>query len=163
MLDSLPSRRMRVVASFVVLAAVCMTRSASAYFLDPDHRFDVRLRAYSQVGVLTEDSETPSLGQIDRALSFIPANAPLAQRRAQIAAITPPAYKAGILAQQRNFYNPEFDANLSDFMHWAAADEFKFRFAWWGFYDGLYDYLDPTWADHLRSYRTRFSESNNPR
>jgi hypothetical protein len=148
--------------SLAVLLVLSASGPSSAYFLDDDHRFDIRLRAYAQLGILTENSETPTPADVEHALSFIPATAPLAQRRAQIASITPPKYSAGALGQQRNFYNPEFDANLSDFMHWAYADEFKFRFAWWGFYDGLYDYLDSTWADHLRQYRTRFSESNNP-
>ncbi len=146
----------------VLCVVVGISRTSSAYFLDDDRRFDVRLRAYSQVSVLTNSSETPSQSDIDQALSFIPANAPLAQKRAQIASITPPKYDAWDLAQHRTFYNPEFDANLSDFMRWAYADEFKFRFAWWGFYDGLYDYLNPEWADHARSYQARFAESNNP-
>jgi hypothetical protein len=62
----------------------------------------------------------------------------------------PPTSDSGDLAQHRNFYNPEFDANLTDFMQWAGASEFKFRFAWWGVYDGLYDYLNDEWADHAR-------------
>ena len=146
----------------VVVAVLVSSGTSSAYYLDDERRFDVRLRAYSQLSLLTENSETPSQSDIANALSFIPASAPLAQRRAQIASITPPKYDAWNLAQHRNFYNPEFDANLSDFMHWAGADEFKFRFAWWGFYDGIYDYLDEKWADHARSYKTRFSESNDP-
>jgi hypothetical protein len=145
-----------------VLAVLAAASASSAYYLDAGRRFDVRVRAYSQLGILTEDSETPSRSDVARALSFVPANAPLAQKRAAVAAITPPAYDAGALGQHRNFYNPEFDANLTDFMRWAGASEFKFRFAWWGFYDGLYDYLDGAWADHARSYRTRFSESNDP-
>ena len=146
----------------VVGLLVTIASTSSAYYLDADRRFSVRLRAYSQLGILTEDSETPSRSDIARALRFVPANAPRSQKQAQIAAITPPDYDAFNLGQHRNFYNPEFDANLSDFMRWTGASEFKFRFAWWGFYDGLYDYLDETWADHLRAYRTRFSESNDP-
>src|SRR2546425_8548615 len=54
------------------------------------------------------------------------------------------------LAQHRNFYNPEFDARLTKYMRWTdnvpglsllSPDEFKFHFAWWGSYDGIYDYL----------------------
>ena len=48
-------------------------------------------------------------------------------------------------------------------MHWAYADEFKFRFAWWGFYDGLYDYTNGPWNDHRREYLARFSETDSPR
>ena len=149
-------------AWMVLVSALVLRGTSSAYFLDPEHRFDVRVRAYSQLSLLTEDSETPSRDDVARALSFVPATAPAAQKRAQVRSITPPKYDAWNLAQHRNFYNPEFDANLSDFMHWAGADSFKFRFAWWGFYDGIYDYLDEKWADHARSYRTRFSESNDP-
>ena len=41
-----------------------------------------------------------------------------------------------------------------------SPDEFKFRFAWWGFYDGLYDYLDPEWNDVRKAYKARFAESD---
>ena len=146
----------------VVATALAFGRTSFAYYLDAEHRFDVRVRAYSQLSLLTEDSDTPSRSDIARALRFVPADAPLAQKRAQIGVITPPKYDAFNLAQHRNFYNPELDANLTDFMRWSGADGFKFRFAWWGFYDGLYDYLDEKWADHARSYKTRFSESNDP-
>ncbi len=147
----------------LVLASVLViSGTSSAYYLDDERRFDVRVRAYSQLGLLTENSETPSRAAIQNALSFIPANAPASQKRAAVAAITPPKYDRFNLAQHRTFYNPEFDANLSDFMHWAGAEEFKFRFAWWGFYDGIYDYLDEKWADHARSYKTRFAETNDP-
>src|SRR3989441_1079799 len=56
------------------------------------------------------------------------------------------------LAQHRNFYNPEFDARLTKYMRWTdnvpglsllSPDEFKFRFAWWGFYDGIEVVVDP--------------------
>jgi len=145
-----------------LLAVLCFSGSSSAYFLDDARRFDVRLKAYSQLSVMTEDSEELSPEQKAFARSFVPATAPAAQKRAAVLAITPPTYSLGDLAQHRNFYNPEFDANLTDFMQWAKADQFKFRFAWWGFYDGVYDYLNPEWADRARSYRTRFSESDNP-
>jgi hypothetical protein len=119
-------------SGLVLVAVLAIPSTASAYFLDAGRRFDVRVRAYSQLGILTERSETPSRSDVARALRFVPANAPLAQKRAQIAVITPPEYDAFDLGQHRNFYNPELDANLSDFMQWSGADEFKFRFAWWG-------------------------------
>src|SRR5437867_5181491 len=117
--------------------------SAQSYFLGGNRNFDLRARVYSQLGIMMDDAEKDQ----------------------------PTRYKIGDLAQHRNFYNPEFDARLTDYMHWTdnvpglsllSPDEFKFRFAWWGFYDGLYDYLDERWADHLRAYKTRFSESNDP-
>src|SRR5688572_22019516 len=125
-----------------LLAVLCFSSSSSAYFLDDARRFDLRLKAYSQLSLMTEDSEELSFEQKQLARSFIPASAPAAEKRAAVLAITPPTYSLGDLAQHRNFYNPEFDANLTDFMQWAKADQFKFRFAWWGFYDGVYDYLD---------------------
>jgi hypothetical protein len=85
--------------------------------------------------------------------------------------LCPPKYRRGDLAQHRNFYNPEFDAKLTDYTHWmrgldglslVAPDEFKFRFAWWGFYDGLYDYLNPRWNDHRNALRARFAQSEHP-
>jgi hypothetical protein len=108
------------------------------------------VRAYSQLGILTENSDS---------------------RGCPDPTTCPPKYSAGDLAQQRNFYNPEFDANLTDFTRWMRStpglhlispEDFKFRFAWWGFYDGLYDYLDSEWADHVRGLKTRFSDSDNP-
>jgi hypothetical protein len=121
---------------------------AGAYFLDADRNFDVRMRAYSQLSILTDSAATD--GCPDPTLC-------------------PPQYKAGDLAQHRNFYNPEFDAKLTDYMRWTrnvpglslfSPDDFKFRFAWWGFYDGLYDYLNPEWNDNRRALEARFSESD---
>jgi hypothetical protein len=126
----------------LALTLVCAA-SVHAYFLDKTRNFDVRLRAYSQLGILTESSSFEG-----------------------------PKYDAGDLAQHRNFYNPEFDARLTDYLRWSrnvpglslvAPDDFKFRFAWWGFYDGLYDYLDPRWNRNRRDLKARFSESDEPR
>ena len=157
---------MRTWAGWLVralLVVLLLSQTASAFFLDDERRFDVRLRAYSQLGIMMQDSEDITAFDKTRILSFIPKNAPAAQKRAAVASITPPTYSFGDLGQHRNFYNPEFDANLTDFMHWSGADEFKFRFAWWGFYDGLYDYLDSEWNDRRRAYTTRFSQSDYPR
>jgi len=135
--------RTRAVWQALGLAFVFGAGSTSwAYFLDKDRNFDVRLRAYSQLGILTDSSSFEG-----------------------------PKYHAGDLASQRNFYNPEFDARLTDYGRWMgntpvfsllAPDDFKFRFAWWGFYDGLYDYLDPEWNDHRRALLSRSSESDHP-
>ena len=79
-------------------------------------------------------------------------------------------FSPGDLFSQRNFYNPEFDANLTNYVGWTrkapgfsliAPDEFKFHFAWWGFYDGMFDYLSPQWRDALRAVpRSRQSSSD---
>jgi hypothetical protein len=122
------------------LLSVSWAAPSSAYFLDKDRNFAVRARVYTQVGIMADDSETDS-----------------------------PHYRAGDLAQHRNFYNPEFDARLTDYTRWArdvpglsfiSPDDFKFRFAWWGFYDGIYDYLNPEWNDRRRAYQARFSETD---
>src|SRR5207249_4657904 len=79
-------------------------------------------------------------------------------------------YSAGDLAQHRNFYYPEFDAKLTDYTPWmhevpglslVTPDDFRFRFAWWGFYDGLYDYLNGPWNFNRRNLKARESESDN--
>jgi hypothetical protein len=152
---------MRTWAGWLVLGLVLWAGSSSdAYFLDKGRNFDVRLRAYAQLGILTESSDREGCPGHDGPGTGSPGTCP-------------PAYSAGDLAQQRNFYNPEFDAKLTDYMGWVDSvpglsffkpDEFKFRFAWWGFYDGLYDYLDGSpWNDNRRNLRGRFSQSDDPR
>jgi len=133
---------MRTWAGGLVLGLVLgVASSAQAYFLGGNRNFDLRARVYSQLGIMMDDAEKDQ----------------------------PTRYKIGDLAQHRNFYNPEFDARLTDYLHWTdnvpgfsllSPDEFKFRFAWWGFYDGLYDYLDPEWNDARKAYKARFAESD---
>src|SRR5262245_14702511 len=146
--------------NLVLLAVLGFAQTSFAYYLDNDRRFDVRVRAYSQLGILTESSETagcPNAEQVTKAYAIKDRT----QRLTRLGTLykdCPPSYHAGDLGQHRNFYNPEFDANLSDFMRWTYADEFKFRFAWWGFYDGLYDYLNPAWNHRRRSLMAPFSQ-----
>ena len=133
---------MRTWTGWLVLGLVLgVGSSAQSYFLGGNRNFDLRARVYSQLGIMMDDAEKDQ----------------------------PTRYKIGDLAQHRNFYNPEFDARLTDYMHWTdnvpglsllSPDEFKFRFAWWGFYDGLYDYLDPEWNDARKAYKARFAESD---
>jgi hypothetical protein len=133
---------MRNWARWLAIGLVCVLSAATrshAYFLDPATRnFDVRLRTYTQTVVMTEGSgpDWPSEGQ----------------------------YHLGTWAGQRNFYNPEFDARLTDYMKWmgpVAADDFKFRFAWWGFFDPLYDLPDSVFNKNRKDLRARLSQSNN--
>ncbi len=132
--------------TFACVAALSVAAPAWAFYLDKGRNFDVRLRAYSQLAIMTEASgeDWPETGK----------------------------YEVGDLAQHRNFYNPEFDARLTDYSRWMASvpglsllapDDLKFRFAWWGFYDGLYDYLNGPWNTNRQNYRTRFSQSDNVR
>jgi len=152
---------MRTSGGWLVLGLTAVLWAATpshAYFLDQGRNFDVRLRAYSQLGILTESSEKDW-----------PGNGPntcVVNGKES----TKCRYHAGDLAQHRNFYNPEFDAKLTDYMQWMhgapglsrlTPDDFKFRFAWWGFYDGLYDYLNGPWNFNRRNLKARVSQSDN--
>ena len=112
---------------------------ARAYYLDQSRNFDVRLRTYTQTVIMTEGSgpDWPAEGQ----------------------------YHTGTWAGQRNFYNPEFDAKLTDYMQWMGGispEDFKFRFAWWGFYDPLYDLPDSVFNKNRKDLLARISKSDNP-
>jgi hypothetical protein len=159
-----------------VVAVLGCSAVCEAYYLDPGRNFDVRMRAYSQLGIMAEDAAqqgcAPFTTTINGKKVVIPGGNP---------AVCPPQYSFGDLGQNRNFYNPEFDAKLTDYMRWTndvpgmgwfTPDDLKFRFAWWGFYDGLYDYLNPEWDQHRRDpskqFRpakfgiTRFSQTDSP-
>src|SRR5262249_21485985 len=146
-----------------------------AYYLDNGRNFDVRLRAYSQLGIMAEDAAQQGCQPFKDPISgkILKGGNP---------ATCPPQYSLGDLGQNRNFYNPEFDAKLTDYMRWTndvpgmgwfTPDDLKFRFAWWGFYDGLYDYLNPIWDQNRRDpslqFRpakfgiARFSQTDSPR
>src|SRR5262245_1868534 len=138
------------------LVCVVICRSTSyAFFLDDQRRFDVRMRSYSQWSVMAQSSERNRCWNREKGVPT--------------PATCPPNYSSGDLAQIRNFYNPEFDAKLTDFTSWmgpAAPEDFRFRFAWWGFYDyGVYDaegWADNPWNPRRRALKTRFSQSDNP-
>jgi hypothetical protein len=142
--------------------------TCEAYFLDKGRNFDVRLRAYSQLGIMTEDSARQGCG-------VVYAQNPDGTRGQLIfrddPRMCPPRYSASDLGQHRNFYNPEFDAKLTDYtkwsqdvgwLSWLAPDDLKFRFAWWGFYDGLYDYLNPVWDSRRRNPQSQFLATSPP-
>lgn len=102
-----------------VLASVIAGPVAGLY-LDKDRDIAVRARIYSQASIRLEDSETDTF----------------------------PRTRAGQLVQHRNFYSPELDARLTKYtswmrgagLGWLQPDDFSFRIAAWGFYDGIYDY-----------------------
>jgi len=147
----------------VALGLVCvliLRSTAHAFFLDDQRRFDVRMRAYSQWSVMTQSSEHK--GCVDADGKPTPATCP-------------PSYQGGDLNQIRNFYNPEFDAKLTDFTSWMSdtsytswfsPEDLRFRFAWWGFYDyGVYDaegWAGNPWNERRRNLKARFSQSDNP-
>ena len=100
---------MRSSARWLVLglAAVPWAGSPShAYFLDQGRHFDLRLRAYSQLGIMTDSSEKdwPGNGPNTCVVNGKESNKC--------------KYSAGDLAQHRNFYYPEFDAKLTDYTPW---------------------------------------------
>ncbi len=139
-----------------VAAVLGCEATSEAFYLDSDRNFDVRVRAYSQLGIMTQDSLTTGCVPVKLLDGTV---LPIDPRTC------PPPYSAGDLGQNRNFYNPEFDAKLTDYtkgladvpgLNWIAPEEFKFRFAWWGFYDGLYDYLNPEWSAHVSNPNNRF-------
>lgn len=100
--------------------AVAVAQPAAAIYLDKDRNVALRARIYSQASIRLEDSGTD----------------------------TTPSVQAGQLVQHRNFYNPELDARLTKYtkwmgnarLGWLQPDDFSFRIAAWGFYDGVYDY-----------------------
>ena len=81
---------MRAMLSLAILGATVLSAlPAHAYFLDKTRNFDVRFRGYSQVNISAEKTRDEN-----------------------------PNISAGEVLNQRNFYNPEFDAKLSDYMSW---------------------------------------------
>jgi hypothetical protein len=103
-----------------LLLAFGWVRTAAAIYLDDAQNFSVRGRFYSQFSLRAEDSQVG----------------------------TDPTTKTGQLVQNRNYYNPEMEAKLTSYttglkgtaFDWLAPDDFSFRIAGWGFYDGIYDY-----------------------
>ena len=164
---------MRTWAGWLTLAVAAVLgcgATSDAFYLDKGRNFDVRMRAYSQLGIMAENSARQGCGAVYTSIGVAPGQT----RRLLFGndpRTCPPEYSAGDLAQHRNFYNPEFDAKLTDYTKWSqdvpglsrvAPDELKFRFAWWGFYDGLYDYLNPVWDDHRRNPNTQYYRTMPP-
>ena len=100
--------------------ALLLSTGASGIYLDEAQNITLRARIYSQFSVRSEDSQV----------------------------FTFPDTFTGQLVQNRNFFNPEVDAKLTSYMNWMngtwadfmSPDDFRFRIAAWGFYDGVYDY-----------------------
>jgi uncharacterized protein DUF1302 len=103
----------------LLLMAVA-TRPARAIYIDEQQNWSLRARVYSQFSVRAQDSTGDTL----------------------------PETKSGQLVQNRNFFNPELDAKLTDYLNfmkdgslnWLVPDELRGRVAGWLFYDGIYDY-----------------------
>lgn len=111
------------------LLTLLAASTASAIYLDENREIAVRARIYSQAALRTQGSQTDTI----------------------------PETNSGDLVQHRNFYNPEVDAKLTRYLKWMRGaglgflqpDEFGFRIAGWGFYDGVYDYGSSQFGDHL--------------
>src|SRR6185436_9685440 len=110
---------MRARAAWVVLGLVLgVVSTARAYFLDKGRNFDVRGRFYSGLNVSTEAAREGPVDFNGKELRHVPDFSP------------------GDIFSQRNFYNPEFDAKLTDYFEWMrtapglslmAPEDFKFR------------------------------------
>ncbi len=116
----------------LVLAALPtlgLPRTAGAVFLDNARNFSLRARLYTEASVATESSEPQTLTPIN----------------------------PGNVVSHRTFFNPEFDATMTPMLSFLGLDEIKFRLALWGFYDGIYDYLDPKWGETAKNVQARFT------
>src|SRR5262249_6137627 len=141
------------------LATLRGAGSANAFFLDKDGNFDVRGRVYNQVAILTENAAEQE-------------NCRVVDPTTGKTVVTPACshFASGDIGQERTFWNPELDAKLTPYTGWMngvsglsllSPEDLKFRFAWWGYYDGVFDYTNPEWADALRAQRVRLSETDN--
>jgi hypothetical protein len=117
-----------------VLAAVALlipAVRAHAFYLDDNHDFEVRGRFYSQWAFAAEYSEPQT----------VPARAPMQ------------------LIESRNFMNPEFDAKLTRYVPFSL-DDFSFRLALWGFYDGIYNYGTSQYDRAINNLQGRISQGH---
>ena len=153
--------RPRTVWLALGLATLLGADSVQAYFLDKDGNFDVRGRIYNQVAILTENAAEQE-------------NCRVIDPNTGKTVVTPAClqFSSGNVGQERTFWNPELDAKLTPYIGWMngapglsvlTPDDLKFRFAWWGYYDGVFDYTNPEWAAALRAQRVRLAETDDTR
>lgn len=127
-----------VAGGLLLLAA----HGARAIYLDEDQNITLRARIYSQAAIRIDDSQVETV----------------------------PTTKSGQLIQQRNFFNPELDAKLNPYFtwlngtafDWLSPDDFRFRIAGWGFYDGIYDYGSAQFNNSQKKINASFN-NNVPR
>src|SRR2546427_825256 len=142
---------MRTSARWLILGLLVASPS-HAYFLDQGRRFDFRLRAYSQVGIMTDSSEKDWPGNGPNTCVV---NGKESNNKCR--------YSAGDLGQHRNFYYPEFDYKKGPLflragrqsISWGESDDIVFMDRLNAFdltlgAPGLYQDLDeariPFWA-----------------
>jgi hypothetical protein len=110
------SRNARLLVACSVAAlifAASFVRDSAALYLDDDHNFALRTHLYTQLSLATENSQPY---------------------------VTSPEKFAGQMMQNRNFFNPEFEAKFGQYLPNGWLDDLSGRLAVWGFYEGLYDY-----------------------
>ena len=93
------------------LACFFIGAPAGAVFLDENRDFQIRARLYNEGAVAAESSEPQ----------------------------TKPSRVPFQLISNRTFFNPEFEAQLTRYQPFTL-DDWSFRLALWGFYDGIYEY-----------------------
>ena len=113
-----------------LLLVLAFGSSAHAFYLDEAHNFEIRARAYSEAAVAAETSEPQ----------------------------TKPKRVPFQVIEHRNFLNPEFEAKLTSYQSWL--DDFSFRLALWGFYDGIYDYATGQYKRSRLSIKGRLSQGH---
>ena len=103
------------------------TTPAGAVYLDDAHDVTFRARLYTEAWVAAESSQPQ----------------------------THPAVSPFQLVSHRTFFNPELEAKLTRRQQWL--DDLSFRFALWGFYDGVYDYAAAQYDRSRNSIKGRLS------
>jgi hypothetical protein len=139
-------------AGIAGLALLLAPGHAGAVYLDEEQNWTFRLRAYSQVGIRLQNSESEK----------VPSNTTGQFEETQ----TVPETKAGQMIQNRFFANPELDVQLTPYtkwmknvswLSWLAPDDLRGRVAGWGFYDGVYDYGAEQFWDTARLINSTFN------
>src|SRR5262245_47812797 len=130
------SRRVGVARTCVagwLFATILLGSPAHAFYLDANRDFSIRARAYDEAALVAEVSEPQ----------------------------TKPKRSPFQLIEDRHFFYPEFDANLTRYQPWPwKVDEFGFRLALWGFYDGIYEYGTSQYERAVRSIQGRISQGH---
>jgi len=130
-----PSRSAGVARACVVgcVAILGVVRRADAFYLDANRDFSLRMRAYDEAALAAEVSQPQ----------------------------TKPKRSPFQLIEDRHFANPEFDATLTRYQPWPwKLDDFSFRLALWGFYDGIYEYGTGQYVRAVRSIQGRISQGH---
>jgi len=141
----------RALTGVAALAVLLAPFAARAIYLDEGQNWSFRLRAYSQAAIRLQNSRSiktfsSTTGQLEESQ-------------------TVPETKAGQLVQNRFFFNPELDIQITPYtswmkeiawLKWLAPDDFRGRVAGWGFYDGIYDYGSSQFKDSANRINSSF-------